>query len=221
LNARKFDPEETGLPGKKKPGAVTSRQPGKRRMTSISHDAPTASRKRPAIPAELRPEDVVAIVDSREQLPWDLSPLQMEAGALYAGDYAPRGLETKVAIERKSLPDFLACCGVERPRFEREIIRLRGYDVRAVVIESDWGEIERGDWRSQIQPAAVIGSILSWTADEVPILLAGNRERAAKLVARLLYLAARNRWRESRALVGGILEPAQSTEAAAAGVCNV
>ena len=162
---------------------------------------------RPPIPVELKPEDVVVIVDTREQLPWDLSPLQMVGGTLYVGDYAPRGLESRVAIERKSLPDFLSCCGVERPRFEREIIRLRGYDVRAVVIESDWPEIEAGDWRSKITPAAVIGSILSWMADGVPILLAGDRQRAAKLVARLLYLAARNRWRESRALVGGILEP--------------
>lgn len=166
------------------------------------------------IPAELKCEDVVVVVDTREQLPWDLSPLQMVGGTLYAGDYSVRGLESKVAIERKSLPDFLACCGVERPRFEREIIRLRGYDVRAVVIESHWPEIEAANWRSQIAPASVIGSILSWVADGVPILLAGNRERAAKLVSRMLYLAARNRWREARGLVSGILEPAKRSPSA-------
>jgi len=165
---------------------------------------------RPPIPAELRPDDVVAIVDSREQLPWDLAPLQMAAGSLPTGDYSVRGLESFVAIERKSEADYLACCGVERDRFDRCTHRLLAYPVRAIVVETTWERLEAGDWRSKITPAAVIGSSLSWITAGIPIVLAGDRERAAKYVARILFMAARERWREARALVAGVLEPATS-----------
>ncbi|HEX4145156.1 MAG TPA: hypothetical protein VHY91_16740 [Pirellulales bacterium] len=167
------------------------------------------AKARTAIPAELRPEDVVAIVDTREQLPWDLSPLQMRAGTLPTGDYSVAGLESIVAVERKNEADYLACCGVERERFDRCALRLLAYPVRAIVVESTWERLEAGNWRSKITPAAVIGSTLSWITAGIPVVLAGDRERAAKYVGRILYMAARNRWREARALVSGILEPAE------------
>jgi DNA excision repair protein ERCC-4 len=66
------------------------------------------------IPAELRPEQVVAIVDTREQLPLDLAPLAVEVGTLATGDYSVRGLVDVIAIERKSLPDLLGCIGQDR-----------------------------------------------------------------------------------------------------------
>ena len=160
-----------------------------------------------ALPADLNPQDIVAVVDTREQLPWDLAPLRMQPGTLATGDYSVFGLESVVAIERKSLSDFLACCGTERERFDREIQRLLGYQVRAVVVEADWPMLESGDWRSKIKPASVIGSVLSWTAAGVPVLLAGTRERSAQCVSRMLYLAARRRWREARTLVAGVIDP--------------
>jgi hypothetical protein len=61
--------------------------------------------------AELKPEDCCAIIDTREQLPLDLSPLKVEAGSLTTGDYSVKGLEQVVAIERKSAVDMLACIG--------------------------------------------------------------------------------------------------------------
>ena len=54
-----------------------------------------------AIPAELHPEQVVAICDSREQLPLDLAPLRTERCMLVTGDYSVKGLVNVVAIERK------------------------------------------------------------------------------------------------------------------------
>jgi ERCC4-type nuclease len=165
---------------------------------------------RSPIPAELRPEDVVAIVDTREQLPWDLAPLQMEPGSLPTADYSVRGLESHVAIERKSEADYLASCGVERDRFERCTHRLLAYPTRAIVVETTWERLEAGNWRSKITPAAVIGSTLSWITAGIPVVLAGDRERAARYVARILYMAARERWREARALVSGIMEPEAS-----------
>jgi DNA excision repair protein ERCC-4 len=154
------------------------------------------------LPAELDPSKVVALVDTREQLPLDLSPLQMESATLSTGDYTVRALEGIVAIERKSLSDLVGCIGVERERFEREMQRIIAYPCRALVIESSWPEIEAGEWRSRVTPAAVIGSLLGWSAAGVPLLLCGDHQRAGQFVSRMLYIAARRRWREARALVG-------------------
>jgi ERCC4-type nuclease len=155
----------------------------------------------PTIPAELRPEQVTAIIDTREQLPLDLSPLPTVAGTLATGDYSVKGLETIVAVERKSLSDLLGCIGQHRERFDREIQRLLAYPTRAIVVEAAWADLERGEWRSQITPSAAIGSVLGWIAAGVPIIMAGDHGRAGRYVSRLLFTAARRRWREARVLV--------------------
>ena len=136
--------------------------------------------KQQIIPVEPRPEQIIAVIDSREQCPLDVSPLQSVTGTLTTGDYSIEGLENIIAIERKSLPDFLACVGGERGRFEREVQRLLAYPVRALVIETTWQQLEVGEWRSKVTPEAAIGSALGW----------------------LLFTCARRRWRELRALVG-------------------
>ena len=150
---------------------------------------------------ELRPDQVMAIVDSREQYPLDLSPLHTVAGTLTTADYSVLGLVNVVAIERKSLSDLLACIGQHRARFDREVLRLLAYPTRAIVIEATWGDLEAGEWRSQVTPAAAVGSVLGWVAAGVPVLLAGDHARAGRFVGRLLFTAARRRWREARALV--------------------
>jgi ERCC4-type nuclease len=176
----------------------------------------TATQTRPRLPAELRPEAVTAIIDTREQLPLDLSPLQSVAGTLTTGDYSVRGLETIVAVERKELGDLLGCIGQERERFDREIMRLLAYPTRALVVEATWADLEAGQWRSQVTPAAAVGSLLGWIAAGVPIIMAGDHERAGRYVGRLLYTAARRRWREARALAGAIMAVDQQNAADAA-----
>ena len=54
----------------------------------------------------LTPEQITAIIDTREQAPLDLAPLATITGTLSTGDYSVKGLEAVVAIERKSLPDL-------------------------------------------------------------------------------------------------------------------
>ena len=102
------------------------------------------------IQATLQPEQVTAVVFSREQLPLDLPPLNTVNGTLTTGDYSVSGLEDVIAVERKSLPDLVACVGRERERFDREVQRLQAYPVRAIVIESTWGWANGGE-RSRLQ----------------------------------------------------------------------
>jgi ERCC4-type nuclease len=169
------------------------------------------------IPSELKPDQVTAVIDTREQRPLDLAPLRVEAGALTTGDYSVRGLETIIAVERKSLSDLLACIGQERERFDREVLRLLAYPCRAIVVEATWGDLEQGEWRSQVTPSAAVGSVLGWVAAGVPVIMAGDHARAGRYVGRLLFTAARRRWREARALVMPIIgENHKPTSAAAA-----
>ena len=171
---------------------------------TIRYRGAATATTRPRLPAELHPGQVAAIIDTREQLPLDLSPLQSVVGSLATGDYSVKGLETIIAVERKSLADLLGCIGQERERFDREVIRMLAYPVRAIVAETTWPEIEAGQWRSKVTPAAAVGSLLGWIAQGVPIIMACDHERAGRYVSRLLFTAARRRWREARELLATV-----------------
>lgn len=152
----------------------------------------------------IKPETITAVIDTREQLPYDLAPLQSVRGTLPTGDYSLLGYEDRVTIERKSLEDYVGVIGRGRERFEREMERLLQFEVRAIVIEASWGMLEAGSWRSKVHPNSIIGSTLGWIARGVPILPAGNRESAQRAVARLLYVVAR-RFRRSDGQGEGVL----------------
>jgi ERCC4-type nuclease len=120
------------------------------------------------------------IIDSREQRPLDFGDWPTERAGLDTGDYSLRGFTDLIAIERKSLPDLVMCCGRERDRFMRELNRLRAYRYRAVVVEATYKKIQGGKWRSQLKPAHVIGSIASWGAKfNIEFVFAGDPEGAA------------------------------------------
>ncbi len=145
---------------------------------------------------EIRPEDVTAIIDTREQTPWTLAPLKTERGTLTTGDYSIKGLEREIAIERKSLGDLLGCIGQSRQRFEQEIERLQAYPVRAVIVECSWREFESGLWKPRVTPASAMGSVLGWMAKGIPFIFAGDPNAASTAAARILFIAARRRFEE-------------------------
>jgi len=148
------------------------------------------------LPREPKPEHLTAIVDTREQNPLNLEPLKTITATLATGDYSLVGLESIVNIERKGIGDLVSCVGAERERFEREVMRLLAYPVRALVVESSWQEIETGKWRGKVTSSQVVGSLLGWSARGLPILLVDDHDQAGRMVSRLLFIAARRRWRE-------------------------
>lgn len=148
----------------------------------------------------LKPENIVALVDSREQVPLDIAPLRTEPGILQTGDYALKALPNAIRIERKSLSDLVGCIGRDRERFEREIERLMAFPVRILLIESTWAAIELGKWRGKVKPNAVIGSLLGWQAAGISIHMAHDHKRAGVHDGRMLFTVARRRWRELNAM---------------------
>lgn len=143
------------------------------------------------------------IVDSREQVPFAFSGpryegVTVEVGTLTVGDYSLAGLTDKVAVERKSLPDLVACLGRERERFERELQRGAALDAFAVVVEASWADLAGGKYRSKLQPHAACQSVLAFAGRyRLPFPFAGSRA-AAEYVAwfflRQYLEGARRRW---------------------------
>ena len=160
---------------------------------------------------ELRPDDITAIIDTRERQPWALTPLKTERGTLATGDYSVVGLERQIALERKSLGDLLGCIGGARKRFEEEIERLQAFPVRCVIVECSYQEFEAGAWmagiggiKSRVSPAAAMGSVLGWIASGIPFLFCPTVESASSAAARLMFIAARRRHRELAGFYDGL-----------------
>ena len=142
------------------------------------------------------------LVDSREQKPFTFEneryDVQIQPGTLTVGDYSLAGLQDKVAVERKSLPDLVQCLGRERERFERELQRGMALDAFTVVVEASWSDLASGNFRSRIHPHAACQSVLAFMARyRVPFLFAGSRPAAEYSVwgfLRQFLEGARKRW---------------------------
>jgi DNA excision repair protein ERCC-4 len=153
----------------------------------------------------IKPDKITAVIDTREQRPLTLmlkqdTILKSKPGTLYSGDYSVKGLEKHIAIERKSLDDLMGCIGRDRDRFERELLRLRGYEVKGIVVESTWQKIEAGEYRSRVRPSAAIGSLMGWIAMGIPVTMAGDHVRAGIFVARMLYITANRKYEQLKHL---------------------
>jgi hypothetical protein len=132
------------------------------------------------------------LIDSREQLPFAFSgksfeDVTTEAGSLPTGDYSLAGLTDLVAVERKSLDDLAQCLGRERDRFERELVRARGLDAFAVVVEGSFEDLAHGRYKSKLNPHAACQSVLSFSARlGIPFFFAGSRAGAEYATAGFL-----------------------------------
>ncbi len=123
---------------------------------------------------------LIVVVDTREQTPWTFPCDTIRAG-LPSGDYSVVGLEHCVALERKSLADFVGSVTHERDRFWRELGRLQAYAVRAVIVEASIEDILAGTYVSRATPQSVVASLLAIQVDfQIPVLLAGDRGNAQR-----------------------------------------
>ena len=140
----------------------------------------------------------VIVIDTREQAEYSFDP-QLAATvrrALPAGDYSVVGLEGKVAVERKSLDDFISTVIHARQRFRNELSKLAGYRAACVVVEANLLDILLARYRGGAHPKAVLGSTLSILLDYgIPVYFCGTRPAACQFVQAYL-LAAHARWKQ-------------------------
>jgi len=128
---------------------------------------------------------VTVVVDTREQEPYgfDSESIASIRKALPAGDYSIEGFETRVAVERKSMADFVSTVIRGRKRFHKELEKLRDYDAACVVVEANYRDILGACYQSDAHPNALIGTISSIIIDfGVPVYFCSDRQAACRFV---------------------------------------
>ena len=147
------------------------------------------------------------IEDTREQTPLTDWPdgVAVENGTLHTGDYSIKGWENCFTVERKSLADFAGTmmggyeAHSEKPkkRFNRELERMRHYDLAAVIVTATAAEVL--DFRHHCgmdAHGALWGFALSVFATYgVPVFFLNDEQTAARWIADLArhYVAVRTK----------------------------
>lgn len=144
---------------------------------------------------------VTVIVDTREQEPLGFNPelVTPVRRALPAGDYSVAGLEQTVAVERKTLDDFVGTVMHARGRFYRELQRLETYTRACIVVEANIADVVAGRYRGEAHPNAVLGSAIAISVDfGVPVFFCSSRQIACRFVESYLLRAAERsaHWQE-------------------------
>ena len=111
----------------------------------------------------------VALVDTREQYPFPLFAnhpnwfSDEKRATMKTGDYTVEGMEELLILERKSLPDIVACTVSDRRRFLANCARLATFRWKAILVEASYEDIKRGpeafDIPSDVHPNAVTGTL--------------------------------------------------------------
>lgn len=142
------------------------------------------------------PRRPVVVCDTREQLPWDFRSGRVEVvrGTLSSGDYSLAGLESQVAIERKSIRDLVNTLGPDnRERFKRELVRLASYRYAEIMVEGCTHDLLAGQWHGGMRPETVLGLLVTIKVEcpALRVTLAGDRATSERLAeATLLRLAS-------------------------------
>ncbi len=133
---------------------------------------------------------ITVVVDTREQEPYvfDSGCTEVVRRALKAGDYSLQEYENSVAVERKTLEDFVSTVIRSRKRFTKELRRLSQYDTACVVVEADLRDILGGRYRSGAHPNAVLGTLLSIVVDfGIPVFFCSDRQAACRFVEGFIH----------------------------------
>lgn len=129
------------------------------------------------------------VVDSREQRPYlfDSSTTSVCRAALPAGDYSLEGFESKIAIERKSLDDFVNTIIHAKDRFRAELEILSTYDYAAIVIEANVEDLLASRFQSRANPTSLFAIYCSIVADRrIPAFFLSDRQTSQAFVQQLL-----------------------------------
>ncbi|MEO2018244.1 MAG: ERCC4 domain-containing protein [Fuerstiella sp.] len=150
-------------------------------------------------PATPKHQQCRVVIDSREQLPYDLAPLTVEVGALSTGDYALGGeFSGLVCVERKSLQDFVSSASTGRSRLDRELQRMLAYPTRCIAIEATYADIDAGNWRAKATPKAIRNSIASFISRGICVMMCDDRTGGQKFVGGLLWRVWLHEYRRIR-----------------------
>jgi len=130
------------------------------------------------------------VVDTREQRGYNFQSDRIGGvvhAALPGGDYSLQGYETQIAIERKSLDDYVQTVIHAQERFSRELGLLRSYPRAWIVVEATLDDVLQGRYASRAHPRSILALTAALMARYgIPVLFASDRPSAVALVEMLL-----------------------------------
>ena len=139
-------------------------------------------------------EPITIITDTREQVPYAFESRWAVTvrRALPAGDYSVVGHESSIAVERKTLEDFVHSVIRDRKRFKKELAKLSEYPWACVVVEAGLPDVLLARYPSGAHPHSVFGAVVSICVDHgVPVYFCGDRQAARKFTQEYLLRAAK------------------------------
>lgn len=105
----------------------------------------------------------------------------MECVKLDVGDYAIKGLEDKILIERKTVGDLWGTLGNQTnyQRFLRELERATNHRLKFLIIEGNLSDIDRGYVWSKVKPANIHAKLISLQVKHnMHVIFAGRSDQA-------------------------------------------
>lgn len=139
------------------------------------------------------PTQPTIIIDTREQRAYEYAyetdGVYTTRGTLATGDYSIVGAADLIAIERKSVDDWVSTITHARERFDAELKRLRALDRAYIIIEASWADLYDGKYARSLTnpPAAVVARTLGiMSRYHVPVVMAGDRITARVVVKDVL-----------------------------------
>lgn len=121
------------------------------------------------------------VCDTREQKPWTFQGYNavVTRAGLRSGDYSVAGHEHEIALERKSMDDFVQSLSHSRAKFEAEIERMSSMAFSAVLVEGSAKDVIDHKYKSEMLPQSVLQSAFAWMVRyKVPVLWCGSRAHA-------------------------------------------
>ena len=131
------------------------------------------------------------MIGSHERRPWEFAGVETVVDHLDTGDYSVRGLESYMAIVRRTPEDLVATLVERREDFHAELRRMACMVLRAVIVESDLGQLLSGDLGG-VDPEELVGWVVSIITDfRVPVYMLGPSSVAAPFALGLMRRSAR------------------------------
>jgi DNA excision repair protein ERCC-4 len=126
------------------------------------------------------PPDMTILMDTREQLPLFARPpkgMVVCSCTLSVGDYSLKGLQDKIAIERKQISDLISYCTTDRENTKIKMRKLQSMQFAALVIEARESEVYRPYTFSQASPESIRQSLASFSVRYGVHVYIGDRDK--------------------------------------------
>jgi DNA excision repair protein ERCC-4 len=165
--------------------------PPPERSVRVVHASHTVKVPKPVVLVDTREQEGFAYTFERFSK-WFAG---VERATLRVGDYSIKGMEGRLAIERKSLPDLVNSVIGDRARFLAQAKRLASLERKAIVVEASLAKVKSPYPESQAHPNAVVGTLMAlqerWG---IQILWCDNAELAEETVAHILSKSYTLQW---------------------------